>query len=134
MVYVGQRHGVRDAHTSLVLLLEDDVGRLFVDPDAEAFELGLDDPLIGKGLVHIQNDKDQMTGFSDSNDLTTATFPILRTLNDTREIEHLDLGAVILNLARYSGQGCELVGGGCEASTAVNNHYFITRYLLNAAR
>lgn len=133
MIYVRQWHGIRDAHTSLVLLLKDDVGRLFVDSNAKAFELRLDDPLIGKGLVHIQNDEDQMTGFSDSNDLTTATFSILRTLNNTREIEHLDLGAVILNLTGYSGQGCEFVGGRCAASIAVNSSYVCTQYLLSAA-
>ena len=111
VIYVRQWYGVCDADASLVLLLEHDVWGLFVDSNAKTFELGFDDSLIGKGLVHIQNDEDQMACFSDSNDLTTATFPILRTLDDTGEIEHLDLGAVILDLAGYSSQGCEFVGG-----------------------
>ena len=106
-----QRDGVRDTHASLVFLLEDDVRGLFVDPNAETFELSLDDPLVGKGLVDIQNDEDEMTCFSNGNDLTTATFSILRTLDDTWKIEHLDLGAVVLHLTGYSGQSCELIRG-----------------------
>lgn len=129
-----QRDGIRDTYASLVFLLEDDVGRLFVDPNAKTFELRLDDPLIGKGLVDIQNDEDEMTCFSDGNDLTTATFSILRTLDDTWKIKHLDLGAVVLHLTGYSGQGCKLIRGRwCTISSRGEREVQAT-YLLSAAQ
>lgn len=58
MVYVCKGDRVRDADTALVLFLENDVRRLLVNPDAETFQLRLNDFLVGKWLVHIQYDKD----------------------------------------------------------------------------
>lgn len=101
MVYMRQRDSVGDADASFVFLLKNDVRRLLVDADAEAFEFRLDDLLIGKGLVHVQDDEDEMTRFSDGNNLTTSTFPVLCALNDTGQIEHLDIGTIILHLTGY---------------------------------
>ena len=83
MVNVGKRHGVRNADSTLVLLLEDNIWGLFVDPNAKAFELRLDDSLVCERFVDIQDDEDQIAGLGHSNDLSTTTFSVFGTLNDT---------------------------------------------------
>ncbi len=57
MADVGQWDGVCDCYATLVLLLEDDVRRLLVDPNAKAFELVLNDFFVSKRLVHIEDDE-----------------------------------------------------------------------------
>lgn len=56
----GQRLRVGDGDAALLLLLVGDVGRLLVEPDAEPFELVLDDGLVGEGLEHVEDDTDQV--------------------------------------------------------------------------
>lgn len=84
MADIGQWDSVRYADPSLILLLEDNVGRILIDSDTKAFELILDDSLVGERLVHIKHDEDKMTGFGNGYDLTTSTFAILGSLDDTR--------------------------------------------------
>ena len=84
MADVGQRDSVCDADPSLVLLLINNVGRLLVNSDTKAFELVLDDSLVSERLVNVKHDEDEMTGFGNGYDLTTSTFAILRSLDDTR--------------------------------------------------
>ncbi len=83
MADLGHRNSVRYTDPSFVLLLEDNVGRLLVDSDTEAFELGLDDSFVGQGLVDIKNNKNEMACLRNSYDLTTSTFAIFGSLNDT---------------------------------------------------
>ena len=109
MANMSQWDSVRDGDASLVLLLEDNVGRIFIDTYTEAFELVLDDSFVSEGLVHIKNDENEMTGFGNGNDLTASTFAILGSLNDTGQIKHLDGCTVVLHLTRYSGQSSKLV-------------------------
>ena len=84
------------------LLFEVDVRGLLVYPDTETLEFRFDDPLVSEGLVDVQNYKDQMAGFCHCNDLTTSTFAVFGALNDTRQIQHLNLCTVIHDLIGHS--------------------------------
>ena len=83
MADMGQRDGVCDADATFIFLLEDNVWRILVDADPEAFQFVFDDSFVSKGFVDVKNNEDEMARLSNSNDLTTSTFPILGSLNDT---------------------------------------------------
>ena len=103
MSYVGQWHGVGNGNASFIFLLEHYIGWPFVDPNTEALKLGLDDPLFCEGFVHVQNNEDEMASLSNRDNLTTTTFPVLGSLNDSREVQHLDSSAIIHYLTRDCG-------------------------------
>ena len=102
MIYVGQWDGASHVQTALVLLLESYVGRLFVDADAEPFELRLYNLFVCQGLVDVEHNKNQMTSFGHSDDLSSTTFAVFGTLDDTGQIEHLDFSTIVKNLSRNS--------------------------------
>ena len=83
MANMGQWYGICDADATFVFLFEDNIWRILVDTDTEAFEFVLDDPFVSEGFVDIKDNEDEMAGLSNSNDLTTSTFAILGPLNDT---------------------------------------------------
>ena len=61
-------HGLQ-VDSSLLLLLEDDIWRILVEPDAEALQLLFDQPLVLQRLQDVEHDEDQRTGSSDGDDL-----------------------------------------------------------------
>lgn len=109
MADVGQRNGVGDSNATFVLLLENDVGRILVNSNTEPFQLILDHSLVSQGLIDIENNEDKMAGFGNGDNLATSTLTILGSLDDTRQIKHLDSGAIVLDLSRYCGQCCEFI-------------------------
>jgi hypothetical protein len=76
----GDRVGYRDA--ALLALLDEDVGRLLVEPDAKALELALDDLLVFEGLEDVQHYEEEIAGPGHRDDLTTTTFAVLGAFND----------------------------------------------------
>ena len=112
MVNVGQRNGIGDADATFVFLLENNIWRLLVDANAKAFKLGLDDLLICERLIDVENDKDQVTGLGHGDDLSSTTLAVFGALNDPGKIEHLYGGAIVKDLARNGGEGCEFIGSG----------------------
>lgn len=111
---VAQRNSASDGDTTLVLLLEVDVGGRLVDTNTEALQFVFDDTLVNQRLVDIENDEDQVTGLGHSNDLATTTLTVLRTLNNTGKIENLNFGTVVHNLSGHCREGRELVCSSCE--------------------
>ena len=83
MADMGQRDGVCDADATFVFLLEDDVGRVLVDSDTEALEFVLDDFLVSEGFIDVEDNEDKMARLGNSNDLTTSTFTVLSSLDNT---------------------------------------------------
>lgn len=84
MADMGQRDRVRDADATLVFLLEDNVWRILVDSDTKTLELVLDDSFVSEGFVDVEDNENKMARLGNSNDLTTSTFAILGSLDDTR--------------------------------------------------
>jgi hypothetical protein len=62
-----------------------------------------------------------MASLGHSNDLTTTTLTILGTLNNSRKIENLNLGTVVLDLSGDGSQGCELVSGSYRTTSVLDN-------------
>lgn len=104
VINVGQGDCVGDADSTLFLLLEVNVRRFFVDTNTKPFKFVLDNSLVCEGFVDIQNDEDQMAGFGNGNDLSTTTFAVLGSLNDTRQIQNLNFRSVVHNLAGYCSE------------------------------
>ena len=75
--------------TTLLLSSEADIGRLFIETNAKAFELTLNNLLVLQRLQDVQHNKDEATGSGYSDYLPTTTFTILGTFNDTRQIQQL---------------------------------------------
>lgn len=78
-----QGNSAGDVQTTLVLLFEGNIWRLFVDADAKALKLGLDYALVRQGLVDVQDDEDEVAGFGDGNDLATSAAAVFGTFDDT---------------------------------------------------
>jgi hypothetical protein len=97
------QHGL-NVDAALLLLLEHNVGWALVDADAEAFQFVLDNALVGKGLVDVQDDENQMARLRNSDDLSSTTLSVLGTLDNSGKIENLNLGTVVHDLAGYSGE------------------------------
>ena len=83
MADMRQRNGICDADATFVFLLEDNVWRILVDSDTEALELVLDDSFVSEGFVDVEDNEDKMACLGNSNDLTTSTFAVLGSLDDT---------------------------------------------------
>ena len=83
MADMGQRDGVSDADATFVFLLEHNVWRILVDSDTEALELIFDYSFVSEGFIDVEDNEDQMARLGNSNDLTTSTFAVLGSLDDT---------------------------------------------------
>ena len=114
MIDVGQRDSACNGNATLILLLENNVGGLLVNSDTKPFQFSFDDLLVDQGLVHVEDNENEVAGLGYGNDLSTTTFTILGTLNNTRKIENLDFGAVVHHLSGHGCQSCEFVGRGCR--------------------
>lgn len=88
-------HHAGNGNTSLVLSLKVDLRRTLVEPNSEAFQLMLDDLLVPHGSGGVKHDDDEITRAGHCDDLLTATLSVLGTLNDTRQIQQLDLGSLV---------------------------------------
>lgn len=114
---VGQGNGGRDGDTTLVLLLENDIWWLLVYPNSKTLQLILDNLLVRQRLVHVEYDEDEMTSLCNCNNLPTTTLAILGSLNDTGQVQNLDLRTVIDDLSRNGCQGREFIGGSYTSSS-----------------
>lgn len=116
MVNVRQWHGAVDCDSTFVLLLEDNVGWLFVDSNPEAFKFGLDYLLVRERLIYVKDDEYQMASFRHCYHLSSPSFTVLGTLDDTRKIQHLNGRPIIFDLSRNGRQGRELICGSYSRS------------------
>lgn len=55
----------------------------------------LDDLLVPHGSGGVKHDDDEITGAGHCDDLLTTTLSVLGALDDTRQIQQLDLGSLI---------------------------------------
>lgn len=99
-----QRNSASNVNTAFLLLFEVNVRWTLIDPDTEAFQLRFDNSFVRQGLVDVQHDEYQMTGLCDGNDLPTSSFTVFRSLDDTGQVQHLYLGAVVYHLSRDCGE------------------------------
>lgn len=83
MADMGQGNGVCNADATFVFLLKDNIWRILVDSDTEALELVFDDSFVSERFVDVEDNEDKMARLGNSNDLTTSTFAVLGSLDDT---------------------------------------------------
>ena len=101
-----------DGNTTLVLLLENDVGGLLVDANSKALQFIFNDTLVDQWLVHIKDDENEVASLGHCNNLSTTALAVFGTFDNTWKIENLNLGAIVHHLTGDSCEGCELVGRG----------------------
>jgi hypothetical protein len=78
-----------EVDTSFLLSAEANVGWLFIETNAEAFELTLNNLLVLQRLQDIQHNKNKAAGSGNGDYLPTTTFTILGTFNNTGQIQQL---------------------------------------------
>ena len=66
-----------------------DVGLAFVESNAKAVELVFDEMFVRERFECVETNADQIARLCHSNDLTTTTFAVLRTFDNTRQIQQL---------------------------------------------
>ena len=69
--------------------------------DAEAVQLVLDLVLVAHGLGRVEHDEDEVARTRRADDLPTATLAVAGALNDTGQIQDLDLRATVHQRTRY---------------------------------
>jgi len=111
VVQVGTRLHARDDDPALLFDLEDDVWGGFVQANPEALELVFDYPLVLNGPSRVEDDADEIARSSDCNYLLAAPLSILSSLNDSRQIQELDFGSFVEQIAWNASQSGKLVGG-----------------------
>lgn len=99
-----------DTDTTRLSLLEVYIRRRPVQPHAHCFQLSCQDLLMCPRFSSVQNHQQQICRLAHGNDLTTTTFTLRGTLNNTWQIQELNLGVVVVNDTRNTCQCCELIG------------------------
>mmetsp|Transcript_12153 Transcript_12153/g.30665 ORF Transcript_12153/g.30665 Transcript_12153/m.30665 type:complete len:417 (+) Transcript_12153:144-1394(+) len=103
------RHVGGERQAALVLFLERQPRQLLVQPDAKALELVLDELLVRHGLQAVQHDDDQVARARGGDDLPAAALAVLGALDDSRQVQQLDLGASVADDTRDTCERGELV-------------------------
>jgi hypothetical protein len=113
-------------HPSSLLPLHSDGRRLLVEPDPETLQFVGQNSEIIQWFEHVEDDEDEVAGSGNGDDLTTTTFAIFgsfdntcgsatsaqkRGIKRTWQIQDLYSGAVVLESTRNGGEGGELVAG-----------------------
>lgn len=98
-----------EAQAAALLLLEVDVGLALVQTNAHALQLSLEQLPVNVGLGGVQHHQHQISGAGYGNDLTTTPLALGSALDDSGQIQQLDIGTLILNDARNAGQSGELI-------------------------
>lgn len=105
-------HRRRERDTTLVPLLEHNVGRLLVQSNAKAFQLVFDETFVGDGFESVEHDHDEITRLGGADNRSTPTLAVLGAFDDTRKIEQLNARALVSNETRHGSDCGELVLGG----------------------
>lgn len=108
VINLSQGHGVGDIETAALLPFERDVWWCLVQADAEALQFVLDDFLVRQWFQDVEDDENQLCRPRGGNDLFSSTLAVLGALNDTRQIQYLNLGTFVVEHARNCRQGGKL--------------------------
>ena len=82
-----------------------------IQSNPHSLQLGLQQPPLLRLLRRIQDHQDQITRLGRRDDLSTSTLTLGSTLDDTRQIQDLNLRTSILQYTRDSGKSSEGVSG-----------------------
>ena len=110
LVKVLWRRLERDFHAASLFRLEVDIRRLAIEADSHGFQLLLEEAALLCLLGGVQHHEDHVARFRGGDDLASATLAFGGALDDTGEIEDLDLGAAVLQDTWDGCEGRESVG------------------------
>ena len=81
--------------------LEGDVGRAAVEADAHRVQLLFQQLALALALGRVQHKENQIGGAGHGNHLLAAPFALRRAFDDTRQVQQLDVGPVVLETQYY---------------------------------
>ena len=94
----------------VVIGKERSIRRFPVQPNPHSFQLRLQKRPLLRLLRSIQNHQDQIARLRGTNDLPPSPLPLRCPLNNTRQIQDLNLRTAILEYSRDGGESGEGVG------------------------
>lgn len=106
-VYIAAAQTLAESHVPVASA--QDARRLPIQPNTNRLQLNLQQRPLLSPLRRIQNHKNQITRLRRTNNLSPAPLALGSTLNNTRQIKNLDLGAAILEHARDRCEGRKAV-------------------------
>jgi len=101
--------GFLDGDAAFVLFLQDDVWAFFVESYAETLKLTFNDALVSQWLLGVEHYQDQVASPRYTDYLLTTTLSILGTLNDTWQIEQLNLSSFVVENTWDASERSELI-------------------------
>mmetsp|Transcript_14268 Transcript_14268/g.17989 ORF Transcript_14268/g.17989 Transcript_14268/m.17989 type:complete len:396 (+) Transcript_14268:144-1331(+) len=106
-----QRHRGRKLHPPTRLLPKRHIRRTLIHPNTHRLQLLLQylTMPIQSLLTSIKHDQNRVAAPRARNHFLSATFPVRRTFDNTRQIEDLDFTALVLHRSGYARQGGEFV-------------------------
>eukprot|EP00166_Cyanidium_caldarium_P005988 ctg_769.g371 len=100
-----------ERYAALVALAHHNARRSLVQPDAEPLQLLLNDALVDGRFGGVEHDQNEVAGTCHGDDLTAAAASLLGALDDTRQVDQLNLGAAVIDIGGYGGERGKLVRG-----------------------
>mmetsp|Transcript_8907 Transcript_8907/g.21477 ORF Transcript_8907/g.21477 Transcript_8907/m.21477 type:complete len:326 (+) Transcript_8907:385-1362(+) len=107
-----QGHRRVEVDAARFLDLEVDVGRVLVQAYAHRLELSRQDLFMAGALGCVEDHEDEVGALCHGDDLPTAAFALGGALDDSRKVEQLDLGVVVVDDPGDASERRELVGRG----------------------
>lgn len=93
-----------------------DLRRFTIQSNPHSLQLRLQKRTLLRSFRRIQHHKNEITRLRRRNNLSSSPLSLRSTLNNTRQIQNLNLGTTILQNTGDSGQSCERVGSYLAAS------------------
>lgn len=140
--------GQRETYTTTFFLFHCDSRGLFIKANSKAFQFICENGEVIERLENVQNNKYKVASPGNSNDLSTSTFTVLGTLDDTlrwkngysrigfasdkqiltRKVENLYSGSIVSHLSGNSGQCSEFIRCCLGVSSAVDSQLHSHRF------
>lgn len=105
-------HRRRELYPASRSLGQRDVRRALVEPQPHSLELLLQDGavVLGALLAGVQHHQHEVGALCHGNHLSSTSPPVSSALDDSRQVEQLDLGALVVHVSGDARQRRELVG------------------------
>lgn len=83
--------------------------RLFVESDSESLEFVFDDFFVLHGPSGVEDDNDEIAGSGHCNDLSSSSFSVFGSFDDSRQIQQLYFSSFVIQHSWYTGERGELI-------------------------
>lgn len=83
--------------------------RLFVESDSESLEFVFNDFFVLHGSSGIEDDDDEVAGSGHGDDLSSSSFSVFGSFDDSRQIQKLYFSSFVIQHSWYAGECGELI-------------------------